>query len=177
MQLSYGYAMTIHTAQGTTTPEHIAAFPAGSQAVDGGLGYSSLTRHKQRVYLVTNEAAERGEVRRRRPLNDTRETTTDDKWAQVARALSRQTVKDTALAMLDRVTSLRRGTTRTFLDQAQQTSRASRSIGPDAALRHGQERSLSNDLREVVRRTIEAAHRMVGRGRGVTPEGPGGISR
>ena len=177
MQLSYGYAMTIHTAQGITTPEHISVFPAGSQAVNGGLGYSSLTRQTQRVYLVTNEVAERNGVRQRRPLNDTREITTDDKWAQVARALSYQPVKDTALAMVDRVTSLRRGTVRTFRDVAQQVARGSRSIGPDAGLRHGQERSLTSDLREFVQRTVEAARRVVTRGRSVTPEGPAGLSR
>src|SRR5689334_23265953 len=37
--LAYGDAMTIHTAQGSTVQEHIFALPAGSQAVDGNLGY------------------------------------------------------------------------------------------------------------------------------------------
>ena len=66
VQLAYGDVMTIHTAQGSTAKEHIFALPAGSQAVDGRLGYTANTRHRHAAYLVTSEAAERGEVRRRR---------------------------------------------------------------------------------------------------------------
>src|SRR5271165_3697797 len=88
VQLAYGDVMTIHTAQGSTAKEHIFALPAGSQAVDGRLGYTANTRHRHAAYLVTSEAAERGEVRRRRPLNSAREITQDDKWANVARTLT-----------------------------------------------------------------------------------------
>jgi hypothetical protein len=41
IQLAYGYAMTIHTAQGLTNREHMSALPTGSQAIDGMLGYST----------------------------------------------------------------------------------------------------------------------------------------
>jgi hypothetical protein len=49
IQLAYGYATTIHTAQGSTTHEHISALPSGSQAIDGLLGYSAHTRHQMRA--------------------------------------------------------------------------------------------------------------------------------
>ena len=103
--LAYGDAMTIHTAQGSTSKEHISAFPAGSQAVDGKLGYSGSTRHELRSWLVTNDAAERESVRRSRALNDSREITLDDKWANVARVLAWQPEKDTAIAMLERISA------------------------------------------------------------------------
>jgi len=58
IQLAYGYAMTIHTAQGLTNREHISALLAGSQAIDGLLGYSAHTRHTQELWLVFNDSAE-----------------------------------------------------------------------------------------------------------------------
>jgi len=120
VQLAYGYALTIHSGQGLTSPEHITALPSGSQAIDGLLGYSSDTRHEYRGYLLTSDAAEQTEVRKRRALNDARPITPDDKWAQVARVLSYQPERDTAVAMFERVQSLRRGTVRVFHDLAAQ---------------------------------------------------------
>jgi hypothetical protein len=73
--------MTIHTAQGSTNREHISALPAGSQAIDGLLGYSANTRHTQKLWLVSSDNAEQIAVRKSRPLNDTRPITTEDKWA------------------------------------------------------------------------------------------------
>jgi hypothetical protein len=114
VKLAYGHAMTIHTAQGSTSKEHILALPSGSRAIDGTMGYSGGTRHRQVSYLLTNEAAEREDVRKRRPLNDTREITLNDRWANVARTLAYQPEKDTAVALFDRVDRLRRGSVREF---------------------------------------------------------------
>ena len=114
VQLAYGDVMTIHTAQGSTAREHIFALPAGSQAIDGNLGYSANTRHRHAAYIVTSETAERVSVRKHRPINDVREVTVDDKWAAVAKALAYQPDKDTALAMFGRVEHIRRGAVRAF---------------------------------------------------------------
>jgi hypothetical protein len=112
--LSYGDAQTIHTAQGSTRGEQITALPDGSQSIDGLLSYSALTRHIQNSYFVTNERAESNAVRQSQPLNSTRDITTEDKWTQVARALSYQPTRDGALSLSDRVLSMRRGGARQF---------------------------------------------------------------
>jgi hypothetical protein len=163
VQLAYGYAMTIHTAQGSDKWERITALPSGSQAIDGLLAYSSNTRHIHRGYMVTSESAEQAEVRKRRALNDTRPIALDDKWAQVARVLSYQPERDSATSMLERVATLRRGTVRAFQDLAEQRLNNSRSIGPDAALRQMQERGLGNEIRLVIRQTVEQVRHVVER--------------
>lgn len=114
IHLSYGDAMTIHTAQGSTAQEHIFALPSGSQAVTGHTGYSAATRHKSVAYLVTSEAAERVAVKESRPINDTHDITLDDKWANVAKALSYQPQRDSATAMLERVRQVKRGAVAAF---------------------------------------------------------------
>lgn len=112
--LAYGDAMTVHTAQGSTAQEHIFALPAGSQSVAGGQAYTASTRHRTVSYLVTSEAAERIAVRESRPINDRHDVTVDDKWANVAKALSHQAKSDSALEMIDRVVQLKRGAVKTF---------------------------------------------------------------
>src|SRR6185437_13060946 len=73
------------------------------------MGYSGNTRHRQVSYLLTNETAERVAVRKRRPLNDLREVSLNDRWANVARSLSYQPEKDTAVALFERAGKIRRG--------------------------------------------------------------------
>ncbi|MFL5281212.1 MAG: AAA family ATPase [Rhodopila sp.] len=114
VQLAHGSALTIHTAQGLTSGEHIFALPAGSQAITGATGYTAMTRHRLRSYLLTSEVADRAAVRASRPINDTREITMDDKWAMVAKALVNQPVKDLAINMAERVQTLKRGMVKGF---------------------------------------------------------------
>ncbi|HME27915.1 MAG TPA: hypothetical protein VKI44_42455, partial [Acetobacteraceae bacterium] len=98
--------------------------------------------------------------RKRRPLNDTREITLDDKWAQVARVLSYQPEKDNALSMLDRVGRLGRGTVRTFHDVlppnvAQQISRPMRTRGHEVAQSHRHERSLGDEVHMIIHQVVD----------------------
>jgi hypothetical protein len=64
--------------------------------------------------VLPNDTAERVEVRKRRPLNDLREVTLNDRWSNVARSLSYQPEKDTAVALFERVATIRRGSVRQF---------------------------------------------------------------
>ena len=112
--------------------------------------------------LVSSDSAEQIAVRKSRALNDTRPITTEDKWAQIARVLSYQPEKDTALRLFERVSALRRGAVRTFHDIAppdigQQCSRRSRTRGHEVAESQRQERSLSADLRTKIRLVIDRA--------------------
>jgi ATP-dependent exoDNAse (exonuclease V) alpha subunit len=132
--LAYGDATTIHTAQGSTANEHIFALPSGSQAVTKGLGYVASSRHRHAAYLVTSEIAEREGVRTRRPLNDDQGISVDDKWANVARSLSYQPVKDTATALSERVRTMRQGTVKAF-----QKTLLPAALGPEKAPSAGHE--------------------------------------
>ena len=101
-------------------------------------------------------------VRKSRALNDTRPITTEDKWAQLARVLSYQPEKDTALRLFERVSAVRRGAVRAFHnilppDIGQQHSRSNRTRGHEVAQSRRQERSLSADLRATMRLIIDRA--------------------
>lgn len=158
LQLAYGYAMTIHTAQGSTTSEHIFAMPSGSKSIDGLSGYSANTRHRHVSYIVTNESAEQIEVRKRRPLNDMRPITVEDRWANVARAMSFQPEKDTATALRERAHSFRRGAVRSFHaslppDPFQQATRMQASAASELLSRKRHRQAL-RDFGATMRRAI-----------------------
>jgi phage/plasmid primase-like uncharacterized protein len=112
--LAYADCMTIHSSQGSTSKGHILTLPGGSQSINGLQGYSGGTRHTEWLAILTSDVAERLEVIKRRPLNDQREITLDDKWANVGRNLAYQPEKDLAVSMLERVESVRRGTVNRF---------------------------------------------------------------
>jgi hypothetical protein len=155
--LAYGYATTVHTAQGSTVKEHIFAMPAGSNAIDGLSGYSANTRHRHVGYIVTNETAEQIDVRRRRPLNDIHAVTAEDKWANVARAMSFQPQPDSATALRERAHTFRRGSVRALhnaaaLDPMRQNSREQASAGLVRRKRH---RLTLQQMHTAIRRAVE----------------------
>jgi hypothetical protein len=159
VRLAYGDATTIHTAQGSTSREHIAAFPAGSQVVDGLQGYSANTRYQQRGWILTNEAAEMAAVRERRPLNDVRGISIEDKWANVARALSYQPEKDNAVALMERIGLARRGLVREFHEMVPSSAVQQVSRGPDLGreigMQHKRDLSIGRELGDAVRQVVE----------------------
>jgi ATP-dependent exoDNAse (exonuclease V) alpha subunit len=164
--LAYGTAMTIHTAQGSTAKEHIFALPLGAQAVTGAAGYTASTRHRSVSYLVTSELAERMAVRESRPLNDPHDITVDDKWANVARALAYQPEQDSALAMMGRVLSLRRGAVSGFRAATADTGAPRSDAADNARQRHlgavlaGEARAVTAGLRKGFERAQQAYTRV-----------------
>lgn len=113
VMLAYGDALTTNTAQGTTVTEHIHAVPAGSRLVSAFGAYTSGSRHREQSFIVTSEGVERAEIVARRPLGDRREVMRSDIVNNITRSFSQQPIKESALDMLDRAASVRRGTIRT----------------------------------------------------------------
>ena len=103
LMLAYGDVLTVDTAQGITSHEHIGAMPAGSRAVTSGKAYVAGSRHIIRHHLVGSMGAEMREAQTRRmsglpqmtPAEATREA-----WANLTRNLSRVAEKESALALL-----------------------------------------------------------------------------
>ena len=101
IKLNYGDALTISSSQGVTASEHIDAMPSGSKAVNAFSAYVAESRHRRRSWLVTSDGAERQEIVARRPLGDPRPITPQDVLANIARNLSRQPEKASALAFME----------------------------------------------------------------------------
>ena len=103
VRLSYGYAMTIDTAQGSTATEHIHALPAGSHAVHGFKAYTAASRHERTAWIVVDEASERRHLAGRSIIGQCPDIRERDVWRQIGENLSRQPQKASALDLLHRM--------------------------------------------------------------------------
>ncbi|GAA0592644.1 hypothetical protein GCM10009416_33810 [Craurococcus roseus] len=100
MLLGLGYCLTIDSAQGVTSDEHISAMPAGSAAVQAFKAYVQASRHRVEHFLIGSRGAEMLEVSSRRPQGVAGEITEEACWANVARNLSKAPLKELASDML-----------------------------------------------------------------------------
>lgn len=169
IMLAYGDAMTIHTAQGADKRDAILALPSGSPAVTGNQAFVGLTRHFQKSFIVTNDFAEHLAVRESRALNDPHEITSDDKWSNVAKNFIPGAKKDSALAMLEKVGQVRRGTIRDF-HQAIQPASHDRQRGSHFARAHVQARRMHAGMQVAVQRSMQMSqelYRGISRGMGM----------
>ena len=99
VRLTYGYAMTIDTAQGSTATEHIHALPSGSHAIHGFKAYTAASRHERTTWIVVDEASERRQLASRSMIGQRPEIGEPDVWRQIGENLSRQPHKASALDM------------------------------------------------------------------------------
>ena len=148
--LDYGEVLTTNTAQGSTVSEHIHAMPAGTRLVSAFGAYTSGSRHREQSFIMVSDGAERAEVAARRPLGDRREIVVDDVIANVARNLSRQPVKESSLALIERAKRLRRGAIRAFQSGAETAQRQPSSGGPSNLAFRFQEGRVREKIREKV---------------------------
>lgn len=118
-RLSYGDVLSIDATQGLTSTEHLNVMPAGTQAVVGFKAYVAESRHRIATWLLTSDGAERQEIANRRPLGDPRPIRSQDVWENMARNLSRQPEKESALAFLARAREVHRGAARGFQNSLQ----------------------------------------------------------
>ena len=132
--LAHGDCLTIDSSQGITSDEHINALPAGSRAVPGGKAYVAASRHRVRSYLVGSQGAELREVQERRPSGLpalTPEQGAREAWANVVRNFQRETLKESALAFLERAIVAKRATVK-VLQSVLRTHERREADGEDA---------------------------------------------
>jgi hypothetical protein len=103
VRLTYGCAMTVDTAQGSTATEHIHAMPAGSQAIHGFKAYTAASRHERTTWIVVDEASERRHLASRSIIGHRPEIREPDVWRNIGENLSRQPQKASALDLLHRM--------------------------------------------------------------------------
>ena len=91
--LAYGHTLTVDSAQGITSGEHINALPRGTAGATSFKTYVAESRHVTQVYTMIAEAAVFEAVKMRRALGDASEVTTKDLWDRVAEDMSTKLYK------------------------------------------------------------------------------------
>ena len=114
VRVTYGYAVTIDSAQSTTKTAAIVSLPDGSGQVTGYKAYTGMSRHVAEAHLVVSDAAERRAIVKRRMLGLHQTPSEADVVRNIADNLSRFPEKQQATEMLARAIDVRRGVVRRF---------------------------------------------------------------
>jgi hypothetical protein len=99
--LGFGHALTIDSAQGITSDEHINALPRGTSAVTGFTSYVAESRSRGTTWTVISEAALYEAERHRQALGDITPITKDNLWARAAEDMSKKPYKPLATDLLN----------------------------------------------------------------------------
>ena len=103
--LGFGHALTVDSAQGITSGEHINALPRGTSSITAFKAYTAESRHVTQVWTMISEAAVFETVKAGRPLGDQEQITADQLWDRVAADMSEKPYKAIGVDLL---TMLRR---------------------------------------------------------------------
>ncbi len=101
--LGFGHCLTIDSAQGITSGEHVNAMPRGSAGMSAFKAYVAESRHVSQVWTLVGEAAEREAERAARPLGDARPVTAEDLWERIGRTMSEKPRKPLGMDLLAQV--------------------------------------------------------------------------
>jgi len=99
--LGYGHCLTVDSAQGITSGEHINALPRGSAGITAFKGYVAESRHEHEAWTMVGEWAEHEAERMSRPLGDQRAITEADLWARTARNMAAKPYKSLGIDLID----------------------------------------------------------------------------
>ena len=115
IMLGLGHALTIDSAQGITSDEHINALPRGTSGVTGFTSYVAESRSKGTTWTVISEGAVFESVRNRQALGDITPITRDDLWARAAEDMSNKPYKSLATDLLNAARQDRADAVDTFI--------------------------------------------------------------
>lgn len=107
--LNYGDVSTIFSSQSQTRTEWIDAMPNGTARINGFMAYVAESRQRSKSWMVVSDGAERKAIAESRPQRDARTIRAQDVVDHMAKNLSRQPTKLSALEFLDRARNLRHG--------------------------------------------------------------------
>jgi len=144
--LGFGHALTIDSAQGITSDEHINALPRGSAGITAYKAYVAESRARGTTWTLISEAAVREVERHRRPLGDRRPVTDDDLWARIAEDMAYKPTKTLGIDIAESARRMSGQATDSFLRQGHALHTWSES-GRDTG-RVARERVYDKSLRE-----------------------------
>jgi len=103
MLLGYGHCLTVDSAQGITSGEHINALPRGSAGITAFKSYVAESRHEYAAWTMVGEWAEYEAERMSRPLGDQRKITEADLWARTAKNMAAKPYKSLGIDLVDKL--------------------------------------------------------------------------
>lgn len=135
-RLGPGHAMTIDSAQGITSDEHINAMPRGSSSVTGFTAYVAESRHVHTCWTRVAEAPVREAEAFSRPLGDTAPVTREDLLNRIASDMGRHDYKDLGIDLEQVRLRYEKNTTRWIRQNHENEAARQRGKTPGAGFRN-----------------------------------------
>ena len=114
VRATYGYAVTIETAQSLTKAAALLSMPEGSSQVSGYKAYTAGSRQQVEYHMVVSDAAERRDIVRRQMVGLAEVPREEDVIRNLAANLGRFETKRTATDLLIRSVAVQRGMLASF---------------------------------------------------------------
>ena len=98
--LGHGYALTINSAQGITSDEHINALPRGTAGITGFTSYVAESRARGTTWTMISEGALYEAEKHRQAIGDVTPITREGLWARAAEDMSEKPYKGLGIDLL-----------------------------------------------------------------------------
>ncbi len=121
LMLGFGHALTVDSAQGITSAEHINALPRGSAGITSFKGYVAESRSTGTTWTIISEAAVHEAEKRSRALGDAAPVTTEDLWQRIGKDMSTKPYKALAIDLAKAARRDREAAIASFIETSRNT--------------------------------------------------------
>ena len=157
--VGFGHTLTVDSAQGITSGEHINALPRGSAGISSFKGYVAESRATGATWTVISEAAVHEAEKRSRALGDATPVTTEDLWKRIGRDMSTKPYKALATDLARAVRHDRDAAISRFIERSHRMELVEAEGRGDAVRRWFQVVAMREQLARFVPALTEAVRR------------------
>ena len=157
--VGFGHTLTVDSAQGITSGEHINALPRGSAGISSFKGYVAESRATGVTWTVVSEAAVHEAEKRSRALGDATPVTTENLWARIGRDMSTKPYKALATDLVRASRHDRDAAISRFVERSHRMEMVEKEGRGDAVRRWFQTVAMREQLARFVPALTEAVRR------------------
>ena len=157
--VGFGHTLTVDSAQGITSGEHINALPRGSAGISSFKGYVAESRATGLTWTVVSEAAVHEAEKRSRALGDPTPVTADDLWKRIGRDMSTKPYKALGSDLARKARHDRDAAISGFIERSHRMEMVEREGRGDAVRRWFQVTAMREQLSRFVPALTEAVRR------------------
>ena len=157
--VGFGHTLTVDSAQGMTSGEHINALPRGSAGISSFRSYVAESRATGLTWTVVSEAAVHEAEKRSRALGDATPVTADDLWKRIGQDMSTKPYKALATDMARQVRHDRDALVTGFIQRSHRMEMAQKTGRGDVVRRWLQATVMREQLARFVPALTEAVRR------------------
>ena len=157
--VGFGHTLTVDSAQGITSGEHINALPRGSAGISSFKGYVAESRATGATWTVVSEAAVHEAEKRSRALGDATPVTIEDIWKRIGRDMSTKPYKALAMDLARAARHDRDAAISGFIERSHRMEMIEKEGRGDAVRRWFQATAMREQLARFVPALTEAVRR------------------